>query len=94
MEIMKYISRITQVIVAPEGEPIFCERATVIQITDEAAGEFIEITQPGTQTRDHPEIRIDVDDWPEIKKAIDMMFNFITVQEAVVNSLDGGIKSK
>lgn len=94
MEIMKYTSRITQVIVAPESESIFCERATVIQITDEGAGEFIEITQPGTQTRDQTEIRIDIDEWPEIKKSIDMMFNFIAVQEAVVNSLDSGIKSK
>lgn len=90
MEIMKYTSRITQVIVSPEGEPIFCERATVIQITDEGHGEFITISQ----NPNDPEIEIGADEWPEIKKSIDMMFNFIAVQEAVVNSLDGGIKSK
>mgnify|MGYP000650360830 CR=1 FL=1 len=35
-------TRITSLIVLPEGEPIFSERATIVRIEDEAGGEIQE----------------------------------------------------
>jgi hypothetical protein len=55
-------------VVLPEGEPIFSEQATTIEIIDEAAGEFLQVQQG--------EVGITVDEfnWPEIKRAIDEAF--------------------
>ena len=67
---MTYITRQIKWIVLPEGEPVFCEQATTIEITDEAGGEFVLVSQqrdePNAQT-----IKIDRDDWPTIRGAID-----------------------
>ena len=62
---------ITKMTVVPDGEPIFHERATHIEIDDEAAGEFLVISQcvDGEQ-----KIRIDHDEWPHIRKAVNDMF--------------------
>lgn len=61
--------RVTQIIVLPEGEPIFSERGYTITIKDEAAGEYIEI-------EDHQEesnIAINPEEWPAIRAAINKM---------------------
>lgn len=67
---MTYITRPIKWIVLPEGEPVFCEQATTIEITDEAGGEFVLVSQqrdePNAQT-----IKIDRDDWPLIRNAIE-----------------------
>ena len=67
---MTYITRPIKWIVLPEGEPVFCEQATTIEITDEAGGEFVTVSQqrdePNAQT-----IKIDRDDWPLIRDAVD-----------------------
>lgn len=42
---MKYETRLTRLVVCPVGEKLFCEMATEISIEDEAAGEYIKITQ-------------------------------------------------
>lgn len=67
---MTYITRQIKWIVLPEGEPVFCEQATTIEITDEAGGEFVLVSQqrdePNAQT-----IKIDRDDWPLIRNAIE-----------------------
>ena len=67
---MTYITRPIKWIVLPEGEPVFCEQATTIEITDEAGGEFVTVSQqrdePNAQT-----IKIDRDDWPLIRDAIE-----------------------
>ncbi len=67
---MTYITRPIKWIVLPEGEPVFCEQATTIEITDEAGGEFVTVSQqrdePNAQT-----IKIDRDDWPLIRNAIE-----------------------
>jgi len=67
---MKYITRTTQKIVLPEGEPIFCEGATTIEISDEAAGEFVTVSQDvdGKQA-----LQFDGDEWPTVRAAIDDM---------------------
>ena len=67
---MTYITRPIKWIVLPEGEPVFCEQATTIEITDESGGEFVTVSQqrdePNAQT-----IKIDRDDWPLIRNAIE-----------------------
>jgi len=61
-------------VVLPEGEPIFSEHGTTIEIIDEAAGEFLEINQNRIgETR----VTVDESNWPEIKQAIDEAFKEI-----------------
>lgn len=40
-----YIERVIKVVVLPDGEPIFSEHATEIEIQDEAGGEFVVVRQ-------------------------------------------------
>lgn len=63
-------SRITQITVCPPHEPLFSEMATTVQITDEAAGEFVEVSQTDFKPG---KIRISPEDWPAIRKAINRM---------------------
>ena len=67
----KYEIRTVKVAVLPKGDNLFSERATYIEIVDESAGEFLEIFQEtGSQ---HAKLRIDDDEWPIIRDAIDNM---------------------
>ena len=71
MSEINYETRITQVVVVPEGEPMCSELATTIEIEDEAEGvEFLIVKQnlvPGG-------IRIYPQEWMMIRSAInDMM---------------------
>jgi len=77
---MKYITRKLSVIVLPEGEPIYSERGTIVEIMDEAAGEFLAVKQCGIDN-DRGEIRISPEEWPEIKEAIDLMLYYIADHE-------------
>jgi hypothetical protein len=63
---MKYETRPSQWIVAPEGDPMFSERATRITIEDEAAGEFIQVEQ-----EEIGKIQINLDEWPILRAVID-----------------------
>jgi hypothetical protein len=56
--------------IAPEGEHIFSEMATVISIDDEADGEYLIIEQP---CREKANISINPDEWETIKSAIEQM---------------------
>lgn len=72
ISISKYEARTTRVNVTPVGEPIFHESATHIEIEDEAAGEFLKISQcrgDAEQT-----VAFDKEEWPTVRKAIDDMF--------------------
>jgi len=64
---MKYEERITKVIILPEGEEIFSEHSTSIEIVDESGGEFLEVSQLDMKFRINPE------EWKSIKHAIDKM---------------------
>ncbi len=66
---MNYVTRVTQLTVAPEGAAVFSEDATTITIEDEGGGEFVIVSQPG---RDK-DIGIMSDEWPAIRDAIDRM---------------------
>lgn len=63
-------SRITQITVCPPHEPLFSEMATTVQITDEAAGEFVEVSQTGPGLG---KLWINPEEWPAIRKAINRM---------------------
>ena len=69
----KYETRIIKIVVAPEGQPIFGEQATTIEIDDEAAGEYVRIRQP---TRDeNGTVCFCADEWPIVRSAIDDMIS-------------------
>jgi hypothetical protein len=71
MSDINYETRITQVVVVPEGEPSFSELATIIQIEDEAEGiEFLSLRQ---NLKPESYVRIYPPEWPAIRAAIDDM---------------------
>lgn len=70
---MKMTTRTTQVFVLPEGQPLYCEGATQISITDEAAGEFVVIDQSGSS--DYGKIAITPEEWPCIREQVDKMIS-------------------
>lgn len=65
------VSRTIKIAVLPKGDPVFSEKATFVEIVDEAAGEFIEISQCGRI--EDGKIRLDNDEWPAVRSAIDEM---------------------
>jgi hypothetical protein len=65
-----YLTRIASLVVLPEGEPLYSERATTISLDDEAAGEFVVVKQEG---RADNSIAICDDEWPAIREAIDRL---------------------
>ena len=64
-------TRITSLIVLPEGEPIFSERATIVRIDDEAGGEYIVVSQDSIPGRGN--VAINPEEWPDIRDAIERM---------------------
>lgn len=64
-------TRITQLTVAPEGADLYDDRSTHIGIDDEGGGEFIKVVQPGGFS----DTRINPDEWPAIRAAIDRLFD-------------------
>ena len=69
----KYITRITRVSVLPRNEPVFSERTTHIEIDDEAAGEYVKISQEGGHTDIAKWITIEPSEWPVLRDAIQFM---------------------
>jgi len=70
---MNYETRTIKVSVAPKGEPIFHNGVTSIEIVDEAAGEFLEVTQ--CNDSNEGKISIEKSEWPTLRAAIDQMIN-------------------
>lgn len=77
----KYTTRVTRLTVLPEGEPIFSERATSIEIDDEAAGEFVRVSQQGGHTDAEKWVLFDRAEWPAIKGAVDQMMGYIELHK-------------
>lgn len=71
MRQIDYETRVTSVIVAPAGDPTFSEMATTVSIVDEAAGEYVEVSQAGRSCLG--KIAIEAMEWPAIRAAIDRM---------------------
>lgn len=70
---IKYETRTLKVGVCRKGEPIFHHSMTEIEIMDEAAGEFIKVSQ--CHDDNVGSILIDKTEWPTLKAAIDKMLN-------------------
>ena len=66
---MNYETRTVKVSVAPKGEPLFHNGVTNIEIVDEAAGEFLEVTQ--CNDSNEGKISIEKSEWPTLRAAID-----------------------
>ena len=56
-------------------EPVFSEQATHIEIDDEAAGEFIKVSQEGGHTDIAKFVTFDREEWIVVRDAIDCMMN-------------------
>ena len=72
----KTLQRVTQITVVPEGEPIFSENAFIIQIEDDAGGEYISV-RSNSEYLDNGQIKIDKKEWVHLRAAIDVMFEEI-----------------
>lgn len=68
---MSYETRTIKLTILPKGEPLYHESATEVEIVDEAAGEFLEVSQNSEPFSS--KIKIDIYEWPALKAAIDKM---------------------
>ena len=70
----KHTIRPLQLVIAPQGEPQYCEGAVIVGLEDEAAGEYITIcsSAPGDSDTQHT-IAIDPDEWPYVCKAVNKL---------------------
>jgi len=73
---MNYEMRITKVAVLPVGGDLFCTEATTIEIVDEAAGEFIEVTQSNDDAGEGT-VRFAPEEWERVRYAMDYMMSAI-----------------
>jgi hypothetical protein len=67
---MTYETRTTKMIVGVKGEQIFDDSVTEIEIVDEAAGEFLEVSQEDGGQK----LRFDPEEWPHVRDAVEKMF--------------------
>jgi hypothetical protein len=65
---MTYETRTTKMIVGVKNQQIFDDSVTEIEIVDEAAGEFLEVSQEGGK------LRFDPEEWPHVRDAVEKMF--------------------
>lgn len=64
--------------VLPVGDSLFSERATVISIEDEEAGEYIKIKQRTHATfESNQTVSFDQEEWEEVKGVVTQMFGEI-----------------
>ena len=54
-----------------EGEPVFAEHNTHVEIDDEAAGPFI-VIQQHRDDAEKGQVRINAEEWPSIVRAVEM----------------------
>lgn len=66
----------TRLSVLPIGNPIFSEHCTEVSIVDEAAGEFVEVSQKSDRSGiESQTIQIDPIEWSAIKQAVDQLIS-------------------
>jgi hypothetical protein len=68
---MDFETRTLKIAVIPKGEKIFSNQVTQVEIVDEAAGEYVEVSQ--CNDNNDGRIAICKDEWPAISAAIDKM---------------------
>ena len=76
-----YQIRTTQLTVLRRCDRIFAESATTITVVDEAGGEFLEIKQDIDHDEKLGTIRLDGEEWPIIKRAVDTLFHDMEIAE-------------
>lgn len=76
---MDFEMRVTAVTVCKKGEPIFSDYATRVEIVDEAAGEFVEVSQAGREGGG--KIAVASNEWPALRDAIDELIAACRDQE-------------
>jgi hypothetical protein len=73
----QYKIRTTRLTVGPVGEPFSSQKQTNVEINDNGAGEFVEISQNYATGR----ILIDPEEWPCIKDAVSELLSCILNHE-------------
>ena len=81
---------VSELMIKPKGQPIFSEQATTIRLADEAAGNFIEIVQQRANHERQGEhvIQLTLEEWREIRPAIERMLNLSQEQDRLVYPSD------
>jgi hypothetical protein len=69
----EYDVRVVKIVVAPNGEPIYSETATVVEIEDDATGEYVKVSQPVSHTGLAKSVAFNPDEWPTMRGAIEYM---------------------
>jgi hypothetical protein len=77
----KYVHRVVELAVGPEGCDLCDAAVTRVRIEDEAAGEFVVVTQQ-RDDNSNQNIAIAHDEWPAIMDAIDRMVKACRKDEA------------
>ena len=72
---MNHETRTTRLHIMPKGEPIFSDQATVIEIDNEASGEFVVVSQPAMIGDYEGKVCIDAENWPALKDAIEKLLS-------------------
>ena len=65
--------RVTRLTVLPKGEPLYSECATHVEIEDEAAGEYVTITQQGGATKLDKRVAFNAEEWPHVATAVETL---------------------
>ena len=81
----KIIARTTKMTVLPEGEPLYSEQATTIEIIDDPAGPFLAIHQDFDDPAYSGKTIITPEDWPTIRATIETMLKEIQDNEPKAN---------
>lgn len=73
-QVGEYDIRILKVMVAKPGEAVFSEAATTVEIVDDAAGEYVKVTQAKYEKDEETHyVEISPCEWPAIRSAIEFM---------------------
>lgn len=75
---MNYQTRVTRLTISPPGEPIFSDQTTNLEIEDEAAGEYVKITQQNDY-KDAQTVCITPEEWPAVKDAVESLLTTIAL---------------
>jgi len=83
---MAYETFSRELMIKPKGQPIFSEQATTIRLADEDAGNFVELVQQrnGNERQGEHVIQLTLEEWREIRPAIERMLNLAQEQDRLV----------
>ena len=84
MSAPKYVRITSAMTVLPEGESVFSEMSTKIEIDDEAGGAFLVVSQ--VWGAGNGSIRLTSEEWPAVRGAIEAMFAEIGKMERTPES--------